>query len=122
MPPPPYLKQEDYQGARQYIQKFTEEARQLPLSPTQPMLWSIPSFQNLQNVPAKIYKAIVEYSIIIGRGSTWKMLICADVGNILENAVEECQKVSEGQRIIRLNLIQGNFLFIKCGFPTMRIT
>ena len=26
-----YLKQEDYAGARQYTQKFTEEAEQLPL-------------------------------------------------------------------------------------------
>ena len=34
---------------------------------------------------------------------------------ILENAVEGCQKVSEGQRIIQLNLhSKGNFLFIKC--------
>ena len=34
---------------------------------------------------------------------------------LLENAVEGCQKVSEEQRIIRLNLhSKGNFLFIKC--------
>ena len=85
-----YLKQEDYAGARQYTQKFTERASH--------------------------YKTIVEYSIIIGRKLNMEDIdLCRMLTNILENAVEGCQNVSEGQRIIRLNLhSKGNFLFIKC--------
>lgn len=58
----------------------------------------------------------MEYSIIIGRKLNMEDIdLCRMLTNILENAVEGCQKVSEGQRIIRLNLhSKGNFLFIKC--------
>ena len=58
----------------------------------------------------------MEYSIIIGRKLNMEDIdLCRMLTNILENAVEGCQKVSEGQRIIRLNLhSKGNFLFVKC--------
>ena len=110
-----YLKQEDYAGARQYTQKFTEEAEQLPfVTYTANALVNSILLEFAER--ASRYKAIVEYSIIIGRKLNMEDIdLCRMLTNILENAVEGCQKVSEGQRIIRLNLhSKGNFLFIKC--------
>ena len=110
-----YLKQEDYAGARQYIQKFTEEAEQLPFV-TYTANALVNSILSEFAERASRYKAIVEYSIIIGRKLNMEDIdLCRMLTNILENAVEGCQKVSEGQRVIRLNLhSKGNFLFIKC--------
>ena len=110
-----YLKQEDYAGARQYIQKFTEEAEQLPFV-TYTANALVNSILSEFAERASRYKAIVEYSIIIGRRLNMEDIdLCRMLTNILENAVEGCQNVSEGQRIIRLNLhSKGNFLFIKC--------
>ena len=110
-----YLKQEDYAGARQYTQKFTEEAEQLPFV-TYTANALVNSILSEFAERASRYKAIVEYSIIIGRKLNMEDIdLCRMLTNILENAVEGCQKVSEGQRIIRLNLhSKGNFLFIKC--------
>ena len=110
-----YLKQEDYAGARQYIQKFTEEAEQLPfVTYTANALVNSILLEFAER--ASRYKAIVEYSIVIGRRLNMEDIdLCRMLTNILENAVEGCQKVSEEQRIIRLNLhSKGNFLFIKC--------
>ena len=85
-----YLNQEDYALVNSILSEFAERASR--------------------------YKTIVEYSIIIGRKLNMEDIdLCRMLTNILENAVEGCQKVSEGQRIIRLNLhSKGNFLFIKC--------
>ena len=61
-----YLKQEDYAGARQYTQKFTEEAEQLPfVTYTANALVNSILLEFAER--ASRYKAIVEYSIIIGR-------------------------------------------------------
>ena len=108
-------KQEDYAGARQYIQKFTEEAEQLPFV-TYTANALVNSILSEFAERASRYKAIVEYSIIISRRLNMEDIdLCRMLTNILENAVEGCQNVSEGQRIIRLNLhSKGNFLFIKC--------
>ena len=110
-----YLKQEDYAGARQYTQKFTEEAEELPFV-TYTANALVNSILSEFAERASRYKAIVEYSIIISRRLNMEDIdLCRMLTNILENAVEGCQKVSEGQRIIRLNLhSKGNFLFIKC--------
>ena len=41
--------------------------------------------------------------------------LCRMLTNILDNAIEGCQKVSEERRFVRLNLIsKDNFLFVKC--------
>lgn len=110
-----YLNQEDYAGARQYTQKFTEEAEELPFV-TYTANALVNSILSEFAERASRYKAIVEYSIVIGRSLNMEDIdLCRMLTNILENAVEGCQKVSEEQRIIRLNLhSKGNFLFIKC--------
>ena len=61
-----YLKQEDYAGARQYTQKFTEEAEQLPFV-TYTANALVNSILSEFAERASRYKAIVEYSIIISR-------------------------------------------------------
>ena len=63
-----------------------------------------------------IRDTMVLLCISIGRSLNMEDIdLCRMLTNILENAVEGCQKVSEEQRIIRLNLhSKGNFLFIKC--------
>ena len=110
-----YLKQEDYAGAKQYTQKFTEEAEQLPFV-TYTANALVNSILSEFAERASRCKTTVEYNIIIGRKLNLEDIdLCRMLTNILENAVEGCQKVSEGQRIIRLNLhSKGNFLFIKC--------
>ena len=83
-----YLKQEDYAGARQYTQKFTEEAEQLPfVTYTANALVNSILLEFAER--ASRYKAIVEYSIIIGRKLNMEDIdLCRMLTNILENAVE----------------------------------
>ena len=89
-----YLNQEDYAGARQYTQKFTEEAEELPFV-TYTANALVNSILSEFAERASRYKAIVEYSIVIGRSLNMEDIdLCRMLTNILENAVEGCQKVS----------------------------
>ena len=102
-------------GAEEYIHKFADDAGQLPFV-TYTANTLVNSILSEFSEKAKRCKVKVDYSIIIGSQLNMEDIdLCRMLTNILENAVEGCQKVSEEQRIIRLNLhSKGNFLFIKC--------
>lgn len=110
-----YLKREDYEGAWQYISKFSDDAQQVPF-----VTYTDNALVN--SIFSEFYEHAVrcnikiEYTIIISSKLGMEDIdLCRILANILENAIEGCEKVSEERRFIRLTLLsKGNFLFIKC--------
>lgn len=115
MPCPLILIRRTMQGARQYTQRNLLKKPSFLLSPyTANAL--VNSILSEFAERASRYKAIVEYSIVIGRMLNMEDIdLCRMLANILENAVEGCERVS-GRTTDHPaeSHSKGNFLFIKC--------
>lgn len=110
-----YLEQKDYDGAKQYLKEFAEDTERLPATTytAHPLINSIlTEFAGR----AKIEGIEIEYDIIVGSKLNMDDVdLCRMLANILENAVEGCEKVPQAQRFIRFKLhSKGNFLYLNC--------
>lgn len=110
-----YLEQKDYVGAEQYLKKFAKDTERLPATTytAHPLINSIlAEFAGR----AKQEGIEIEYNIIVGSKLNMDDVdLCRVLANILENAVEGCEKVPQAQRFIRFKLhSKGNFLYLNC--------
>ncbi len=110
-----YLEQEDYHGAWQYIHKFADDTERLPFV-TYTANTLVNSILAEFSGRARCCHTKTTYNIIISSRLNMEDIdLCRMLTNILDNAIEGCQKVSEERRFVRLNLIsKDNFLFVKC--------
>ena len=110
-----YLSQDDYAGAQQYIHKFAAEAEQLPFV-TYTANTLVNSILSEFSGRARHCGTEVEYNILLGSKVDMQDIdLCRMLTNLLENAVEGCQKIPKERRFIRLDLrAKGNFLYVNC--------
>lgn len=109
------LTEKDYSGAEQYLKKISKDAESLPsvTYTAHPLINSI--LTEFANRAAQ-NDIKTEFSIIVGNKLNIDDVdLCRVLANILENAVEGCEKVLQEQRFIRFKLhSKGNFLYFNC--------
>ena len=110
-----YLEQEDYNGAWSYIHKFADDTERLPFV-TYTANTLVNSILSEFSGRARNFHIETKFNIIISSNLNMEDIdLCRMLTNILENAVEGCQKVSGERRFIRLDIVsKDHFLFVKC--------
>ncbi|NCB92517.1 MAG: GHKL domain-containing protein [Clostridia bacterium] len=110
-----YFKEQDYDGARVYLEKITEEISHMPALDYTPhtLMNSILTEYKLRAEKLSVH---TEYQIVVpAHISIDDIDLCRLLTNLLDNALEACEALEPEKRFIQLSIrLNGKFLFFSC--------
>lgn len=109
-----YLQKEDIAGAREFCDKLSESIpTRFEQTVCENFAINAVALHYLALAHSEGIRASVKLKIPQSLGEVQDKDLCIIVGNFLENAIEACRRMAQGERFITMNaVIQGGFLIV----------